>query len=88
MRGQESLNPRELQLNLDGFLEADSPQFVSDLWKLLISAQTSPGGIPAEFLEQKKAQLRQRRVNAPPPLVVFVVLARPHNAVFRRKSRG
>lgn len=59
---QESLNPKELQLNMDVFLEAEAPAFVADLWKLLLSAQASPGGIPAEFLEQKKAELRQKRV--------------------------
>jgi len=58
---KESLNPRELQLNMDVFLEAEAPHFVSDLWRLLLSAQASPGGIPAEFLEQKKAELRQKK---------------------------
>jgi len=61
LEDKETLNPKELQLNLEGFLEGDAPPFVKDLWKLLLSAQASPGGIPAEFLEQKKAQLRQKR---------------------------
>lgn len=30
------------------------------LWNLLLSAQTSVGGVPQQFLEEKKAELRQK----------------------------
>lgn len=34
-----------------------------DLWKLLLSAQVSMGGIPKEFIDQKKEELRLKKVN-------------------------
>ncbi|EKX39736.1 hypothetical protein GUITHDRAFT_60382, partial [Guillardia theta CCMP2712] len=32
-------DPRKIQINLTGFLERNTPLFMSELWKLLISAQ-------------------------------------------------
>ncbi|KDN45308.1 hypothetical protein K437DRAFT_256652 [Tilletiaria anomala UBC 951] len=54
-------DPRKLQISLTGFLEAKAPQFMTDLWTLLISAQTSVGGIPKEFVEAKKKELQNQR---------------------------
>lgn len=33
---------------------------MTSLWTLLLSAQTSVGGVPQQFLEEKKAELRQK----------------------------
>eukprot|EP00474_Spongospora_subterranea_P009323 CRZ09781.1 hypothetical protein [Spongospora subterranea] len=46
------VDPRELQINLTGFMGANSKLFVSELWTMLISAQSSEGGIPADLLRQ------------------------------------
>jgi len=54
-------NPKELQHQLEGFLEKDTPAFVKELWMLLISANENESGIPSTLLEQKKNELRQKR---------------------------
>jgi hypothetical protein len=51
-----------MQINLTGFLEAKAPQFMKELWNLLLSAQDSVGGIPKEFLELKKEELVKKQV--------------------------
>lgn len=51
-----------MQINLQGFLDKNSQPFVLELWKLLISAQTSLGGIPQQFLDQTKEELLQAKV--------------------------
>lgn len=53
-------DPRQLQINITGFLEKDASGFVLDMWKLLISAQNNHG-IPPEFLEKKKDEIRRRK---------------------------
>jgi serine/arginine repetitive matrix protein 1 len=39
--------------------------FCKDLWKLLLSAQSSPQGVPKELLEAKKLELIQEKVCQP-----------------------
>ena len=51
-----------MQLNLTGFLEANTPEFMLELWKLLLSAQDTPGGIPQQLIDQKKEEILQRKV--------------------------
>lgn len=51
-----------MQISLTGFFEGKTQELILKLWKLLLSAQESVGGIPAEFLEAKKEQLRQQQV--------------------------
>jgi len=56
-------DPRELQMNLTGFLHGKNARvFMQELWELLTSAQESIGGIPTKFLEQKKEEIRQKKV--------------------------
>ena len=57
--GAPRLDPRELQINLTGFLEKAARPFVADLWALLLSAQSSPSGIPQQLIDAKKAELVQ-----------------------------
>ncbi|EGG01248.1 uncharacterized protein MELLADRAFT_79059 [Melampsora larici-populina 98AG31] len=54
------VDPKKMQINLTGFLESKTGPFMSELWVLLLSAQDSPLKVPAIFIEQKKAELRQR----------------------------
>ncbi len=62
---QDTPNPKELQHDLEGFLESDSASFIKELWNLLLSAQSNPTGIPTEFLDQKKEELRKKKVPTP-----------------------
>ncbi|KAI8096398.1 serine/arginine repetitive matrix 1 [Halteromyces radiatus] len=58
---EEKPDPKRMQINLTGFLENNAPIFMLELWKLLLSAQDSVGGIPKEFIEQKKEELRLKK---------------------------
>ena len=51
-----------MQIQLTGFLDKDTAPFCKELWKLFLSAQTSPQGVPKELLEAKKAELIQEKV--------------------------
>jgi serine/arginine repetitive matrix protein 1 len=72
-------DPREMVLNLTGFLEKESLPFVSELWKLLVSAQSSADGIPMEFKQAKLAQMASAPVSYTASMVVLYsfVLACP-----------
>lgn len=61
---QEKLDPKKLQLQLTGFLEKSTGAFMEELWGLLIDAQSSLGGIPSVFLQDKKQELVQAKVLA------------------------
>jgi hypothetical protein len=56
---------KKLQIQLTGFLEKDTPTFCKELWKLMLSAQSNPQGVPKELLEAKKAELIQEKVCLP-----------------------
>lgn len=53
---------KALQIQLTGFLEKETAPFCRELWKLMLSAQTSPQGVPKELLEAKKEQLIEEKV--------------------------
>lgn len=55
---------KSLQIQLTGFLDKDTATFCKDLWKLLLSAQESPQGVPKELLEAKKLELIQEKARA------------------------
>ncbi|KDN70139.1 hypothetical protein CSUB01_02495 [Colletotrichum sublineola] len=55
---------KSLQIQLTGFLDKDTAPFCKDLWKLCLSAQTSPQGVPKELLEAKKLELIQEKMEA------------------------
>ncbi|KAF0639207.1 hypothetical protein FPSE5266_09053 [Fusarium pseudograminearum] len=55
---------KSLQIQLTGFLDKDTAKFCKDLWKLLLSAQSSPQGVPKELLEAKKLELMQEKIEA------------------------
>jgi serine/arginine repetitive matrix protein 1 len=58
---QQFPDPKKLQVNITGFLATDASDFVSRLWNLLLSAQSSLGGIPPELLEQKKREILRKK---------------------------
>ncbi|RSL94006.1 hypothetical protein CDV31_014490 [Fusarium ambrosium] len=55
---------KSLQIQLTGFLDKDTAAFCKDLWRLLLSAQASPQGVPKELLEAKKLELIQEKIEA------------------------
>ncbi|KAI8684085.1 PWI domain-containing protein [Fusarium keratoplasticum] len=55
---------KSLQIQLTGFLDKDTASFCKDLWRLLLSAQASPQGVPKELLEAKKLELIQEKIEA------------------------
>ncbi|KAI0523695.1 hypothetical protein F5B22DRAFT_410151 [Xylaria bambusicola] len=61
-----SLKPdiKSLQIQLTGFLDKDTAPFCKELWKLCLSAQSSPQGVPKELLEAKKLELIQEKIDA------------------------
>ncbi|KAF9325275.1 hypothetical protein BG006_011225 [Podila minutissima] len=63
MLQEEVPDPKSMQINLQGFLDKNSQVFVLELWNLLLDAQTSLGGIPRVFIEEKKAELLSSRAN-------------------------
>lgn len=56
------VDPRIIHINLSGFLESKTTKFVESLWKLLLSAQTTPNGIPQKILDDKKKELAENNV--------------------------
>ncbi|KAF9920836.1 hypothetical protein FBU30_009208 [Linnemannia zychae] len=61
MLEEPSPDPKTMQINLQGFLDKNTQQFVLELWRLLISAQNSLGGIPQQFLDITKAELMKAK---------------------------
>ena len=56
-------DPKDMQMNLTGFLNGKNARIImQELWDLLASAQENIGGIPSIFLEQKKEEIRQKKV--------------------------
>lgn len=53
---------KKMQIQLTGFLDKDTASFCKELWKLCLSAQTNPQGVPKELLEAKKLELIQEKV--------------------------
>lgn len=56
---------KKLQIQLTGFLDKDTASFCKELWKLCLSAQSNPQGVPKELLEAKKLELIQEKVRVP-----------------------
>ena len=53
---------KKMQIQLTGFLDKDTASFCKELWKLCLSAQSNPQGVPKELLEAKKLELIQEKV--------------------------
>ncbi|OUC47552.1 PWI domain protein [Trichinella nativa] len=71
---EEDMDPRNMQINLTGFLNAKKArEFMGELWDLLIDAQSSECGIPqtlinakAEYLRSRSAEERLASLDDPP----------------------
>ncbi|TAQ86529.1 hypothetical protein B7494_g5155 [Chlorociboria aeruginascens] len=55
---------KKMQIQLTGFLDKDTAKFCKELWKLCLSAQSNPQGVPKELLEAKKLELIQEKIDA------------------------
>jgi serine/arginine repetitive matrix protein 1 len=49
-----------MQIHLTDFLTDSTPMFMAALWNLLIEVQTSPAGIPQNFVEEKVEMCRAK----------------------------
>lgn len=59
---ERTVDPREIQINLEGFLgEEGAALFMHELWKLLLSAQDSPSGVPQSLLDEEKRQIEAQK---------------------------
>ncbi|KAJ3260329.1 hypothetical protein HK103_000964 [Boothiomyces macroporosus] len=58
---EEEPDPKEIQLKITGFLEDSTFGFMKKLWTLLVSAQSNPMGIPQEFMDKQKEEIRKQR---------------------------
>ncbi|KAK3181325.1 hypothetical protein K4F52_007339 [Lecanicillium sp. MT-2017a] len=61
---------KAMQIQLTGFLDKDTAPFCKELWKLFLSAQDSPQGVPKELLEAKKLELMQEKTIRVADLVI------------------
>lgn len=57
----QTVDPRQLQISLTGFLEKNTSLFCRELWQLLISATETGTGIPQRFLDEKAAEMKRLR---------------------------
>ena len=72
-------DPKKMQVDITGFLNGKNARiFMGELWTHLQSAQANIGGIPAEFLEKKKEEIRQRKV-------IIVIYYVPHTVPYLRR---
>ena len=51
---EKPLDPKKMQIALTGFLEKNTAAFMSNLWTLLLSAQTNDFGIPESSSRRRK----------------------------------
>jgi len=58
---EEQPDPRDLQINLTGFLAKKSKDFVLELWKHLLAAMEQPQGIPAYMIAEATKILAMRK---------------------------
>jgi serine/arginine repetitive matrix protein 1 len=62
---EKSVDPREIQVNLEGFLGDESAsRLMRELWKLMISAQSHPLGIPQQILDEQKLEEERKKREA------------------------
>lgn len=64
LEGKKTVDPRQLQISLTGFLEKNTSLFCKELWQLLISANETGTGIPQRFLDEKAEEMRRQKEEA------------------------
>ena len=55
------LCPKKLQILITGFLEKDTQKFILKLWRLLLSAQTNPLGVPQQIINERRQELLKKK---------------------------
>ncbi|KAG5354489.1 Serine/arginine repetitive matrix protein 1 [Yarrowia sp. B02] len=55
-------NIKEIQLNLNGFLEESTGKFCKELWELLVAAQEDKDGIPPQLIAMKKEEMEREKI--------------------------
>lgn len=58
-------DPRKIQIQIQGFLNKKAPQFMLELWKLLLDAQANPHGIPQSMIDEQKQKFMAGGSDAP-----------------------
>lgn len=61
LEGHKTVDPRQLQINLTGFLEKNTSLFCKELWLMLASAAGNDSGIPQAILDAKAEEVRKRK---------------------------
>lgn len=79
--------PKKMQINMTGFLNGkNARQFMDELWALLLSAQDSDTGIPAEFIQQKKDEIIKREEEQ--KILDAIKLEKENSDIDKSKDRG
>ncbi len=81
-------DPKRFQLNMTGFLERHAAVFCRQLWIHLISAQESPEGIPKQFVDDKKHQMRMKKADDQKRKEELEESRRREEAAMRGRGRG
>ncbi|KAJ2472499.1 separin protein [Coemansia sp. RSA 2322] len=53
-------DPKAMQVNLTGFLESKTQEFMQSLWTLLLEAQKGLGGMPESLIRSKVEEIRRQ----------------------------
>lgn len=56
-----NVDPKDMHINLIGFLEDNTFKFMEELWTLLVEASESKSGVPKSLLEEEKKQLEEEK---------------------------
>ena len=58
------MDPKDLQIQLTGFLAKNAREFMAELWKMLIDAEQNAFGIPTALLDSAKEAVLKHQVDA------------------------
>ncbi|CAL4930332.1 unnamed protein product [Urochloa decumbens] len=58
---EKAADGKKIQIQLTGFMEKNTVKFMKELWSLLLSAQQNASGVPQQFLDEKEAEIQQRK---------------------------
>uniref|UniRef100_A0A804LHT5 PWI domain-containing protein n=1 Tax=Zea mays TaxID=4577 RepID=A0A804LHT5_MAIZE len=58
---EKEADGKKIQIQLTGFMEKNTVKFMRELWTLLLSAQQNASGVPQQFLDEKEAEIQQKK---------------------------
>eukprot|EP00466_Bigelowiella_natans_P001522 jgi/Bigna1/139934/aug1.53_g14642 len=61
LEAKKNPDPKDLHIQVTGFLEGNAKDFMKELWEMLVSATKNNFGIPDEILEAKKKEIKARQ---------------------------